>query len=180
MKGPLHATYGLQVKDLKESIAINERALADVSNTGATFKRQQASVMEKFQRLEHQVRVQCARLIMTSQHSAGWLVDAAPMAFHDIPTLSWSVAGKSLNLKHRAWGSMCVEVASEGSMVWQQNADGVTTHCQMGQGGTCQAKRQGGGSVSDSVSSGAEGAGKRKEKPLLDKKAACNKERSPN
>ncbi|KAF5831088.1 hypothetical protein DUNSADRAFT_13619, partial [Dunaliella salina] len=46
--------FGLQVKDLKESIAINERALADVSNTGATFKRQQASVMEKFQRIEHQ------------------------------------------------------------------------------------------------------------------------------
>jgi len=49
------------VKDLKQSIAINERALVEVSNTGATLKRQQGSVMDKFQRLEHQVAIRlCA------------------------------------------------------------------------------------------------------------------------
>ena len=45
------------MKDLKESIAVHERVVTEVSNTGATYKRQQASVMDKFQRLEHQVCV---------------------------------------------------------------------------------------------------------------------------
>lgn len=42
---------------MRENIATNERHLAEISNTGATLKRHQATVMDKFQRLEHQVGV---------------------------------------------------------------------------------------------------------------------------
>lgn len=49
-------TPASQVKDLKEEIATSERSLAEITNTGATLKRHQATVQDKFQRLEHQVR----------------------------------------------------------------------------------------------------------------------------
>lgn len=44
-----------QVKDAKESISINERALAELVNTGATLRQHQATLQDKFQRQEAQV-----------------------------------------------------------------------------------------------------------------------------
>jgi hypothetical protein len=45
-----------QVKDVREQITANERALGEVTNTAATLKAHQATVMDKIQRVETQVR----------------------------------------------------------------------------------------------------------------------------
>jgi hypothetical protein len=45
-----------QVKDGRQAISTNERTLAEISSTGATLKRHMATLEDKFQRLEHQVR----------------------------------------------------------------------------------------------------------------------------
>lgn len=39
---------------MRENIATNDRALAEISNTNATLKRHQATLMDKFNRLEAQ------------------------------------------------------------------------------------------------------------------------------
>jgi hypothetical protein len=41
---------------MKEGIAGQERALSELTNTNATLKRHQVTVMDKFQRLQAQVR----------------------------------------------------------------------------------------------------------------------------
>lgn len=52
----LCCVHVVQVKDVREKITSNDRALAEVTNTAATLKAHHATVMDKFQRLEAQVK----------------------------------------------------------------------------------------------------------------------------
>jgi hypothetical protein len=71
----------LQVKDMKESIGTQERALSELTNTCTAFKRHQVTVIEKFERLDKQVwdtmlvTVCCIELLLWLRFSeyACWL-----------------------------------------------------------------------------------------------------------
>lgn len=65
---------------MRESIASNERALTDATNMRSTLERHQATVLDKFQRLETQVRARRGSVEGSCDRRAGRRKEAATVA----------------------------------------------------------------------------------------------------